>query len=95
MMTNGIKSASIDVGKSDIERLREALTAERKARHMSLRALSSIIGCGKSALSDFEKGSVKTKIETVFAYAKAMEIAVEIKFERSPRLFDPTEINES
>ncbi len=74
----------------NLEKLRKALIAERRARHISLRKMASILGCGKSTLYEFERGSGKTAIETVFAYAQVLEVEIEFSFGRKFMLLEPT-----
>ena len=56
--------------------LRDALIYERRARRMSLRELSRLVGCSRSALSEFESGSSKTSAIFIFKYAEAVVLKI-------------------
>jgi transcriptional regulator with XRE-family HTH domain len=71
--------------------LRLALIHERKARRISLRHLSGLIGCSRSTLSEFENGAQHTSILTIFEYAKIVELTISFSPEGIFRIIDPNE----
>ena len=69
--------------------LRHALIYERRARRMSLRQLSQLIGCSRSALSEFESGSSKTSAIFIFKYAAAVDLKISFASKSDSRIIDP------
>lgn len=80
--TSRYKNTTLDL-------LRDALIYERQSRRMSLRELSRVIGCSRSALSEFESGSSKTSAIIIFKYAAAVDLEISFSAKDDFRLIDP------
>jgi transcriptional regulator with XRE-family HTH domain len=76
-----------------LDLLRNALIYERQSRRMSLRELSQVIGCSRSALSEFEGGSSKTSAIFIFKYAAAVDLEISFNAKGDFRLIDPHSCN--
>jgi len=74
---------------SALDLLRNALIYERQSRRLSLRELSRLIGCSRSALSEFEGGSSKTSAIIVFKYAAAVDLEIFFSAKDDFRLIAP------
>jgi len=62
--------------KFDLERLREALSAERARRRMSQEDIAAAIGCSRKWVSRFERGLSVPSFENVLAYAAMFGIGI-------------------
>jgi transcriptional regulator with XRE-family HTH domain len=72
-----------------LDLLRDALIYERRAKRISLRELGRVIGCSRSALSEFESGSSKTSAIIIFKYAAAVQLEISFAAKDDFRIFDP------
>ncbi len=87
-----IDSFAGDINTSDnevLDLLRKALIYERRSRRMSLRELSQLVGCSRSALSEFESGSSKTSAILIFKYAAAVDLKISFSVKSDFRIIDP------